>query len=123
MSFFIDSAMLDALGAEARRNPRLRKNRNFHAGESAVSHRLLNALEPGSYALKIFYAFRQLFQEDFSMVGDSVLAVNYRIINREVYRDDSTTFTGGRIVPLAPGAGAPSSAGGASGSGSPRDQR
>ncbi|MBZ0143608.1 MAG: cupin fold metalloprotein, WbuC family [Rhodocyclales bacterium] len=49
MSFFIDSAMLDALGAEAKQSLRLRKNRNFHAHESAASHRLLNALEPGSY--------------------------------------------------------------------------
>jgi hypothetical protein len=61
------------------------------------------ALQPGSYALKIFYAFRQVFQEEFSMVGDSVLAINYRIINREVFRDDSTTFTGGRIVPMYSG--------------------
>ncbi len=67
----------------------------------------LPALESGSYGLKIFYAFRQMFQEDFSMVGDSVLAVNYRIINREVFRDDSTTFTGGRIIPMSPGAAAP----------------
>lgn len=49
MSFFVDSAMLDALSDEARQSPRLRKNRNFHADESAASHRLLNALEPGSY--------------------------------------------------------------------------
>lgn len=49
MNLFIDSAMLDALSGEARQSPRLRKNRNFHANESAASHRLLNALEPGSY--------------------------------------------------------------------------
>jgi len=55
-------------------------------------------LPPGTYSIKIFYAFRQIFQEDFSMVGDSALAVNYRITNREVLRDDSTTVTSGRIV-------------------------
>ncbi len=49
MNFCIDSAMLDAVGAEARQSPRLRKNHNFHADESAASHRMLNALEPGSY--------------------------------------------------------------------------
>lgn len=64
----------------------------------------LPALAPGTYALKIFYAFRQMFQEDFTMVGDSVLAVNYRILNREVFRDDSTTFTGGRVIPMSSGA-------------------
>ncbi len=55
-------------------------------------------LLPGTYSIKVFYAFRQIFQEDFSMVGDSALAVNYRITNREVLRDDSTTVTSGRIV-------------------------
>ncbi|HOW51454.1 MAG TPA: hypothetical protein PLV42_05335 [bacterium] len=60
-------------------------------------------LLPGTYTIKIFYAFKQVFQEDFTMVGDSVLAVNYRIINREVFRDDSTTFTGGRVMPMSTG--------------------
>jgi len=34
---------------EARHNPRLRKNRNFHASDESRCHRLLNAVEPGSY--------------------------------------------------------------------------
>ena len=62
-----------------------------------------STLLPGTYTIKIFYAFKQVFQEDFTMVGDSVLAVNYRIINREVFRDDSTTFTGGRVMPMSTG--------------------
>lgn len=45
---WITRALLDALSAEARANPRLRKNRNFHEMAEPV-HRLLNALEPGSY--------------------------------------------------------------------------
>ncbi|HXM77307.1 MAG TPA: WbuC family cupin fold metalloprotein, partial [Thermoanaerobaculia bacterium] len=36
------------MSEEARKAPRLRKNRNFHAMEDPV-HRLLNALEPGTY--------------------------------------------------------------------------
>lgn len=39
---------LAALSAEARKRPRLRANRNLHAMEDPV-HRLLNAIEPGSY--------------------------------------------------------------------------
>jgi cupin fold WbuC family metalloprotein len=39
---------LAALTAEARRHPRLRMNRNLHRMEDPV-HRLLNAVEPGSY--------------------------------------------------------------------------
>ncbi|MBL8378322.1 MAG: WbuC family cupin fold metalloprotein [Burkholderiales bacterium] len=34
---------------EAQAAPRRRKNRNFHAGNDAHTHRLLNALEPDSY--------------------------------------------------------------------------
>jgi cupin fold WbuC family metalloprotein len=39
---------LEALSEEARRRPRLRANRNVHRMEDPV-HRLLNAVEPGSY--------------------------------------------------------------------------
>lgn len=45
----IDRALLDAVSAEARNHPRLRKNRNFHRSDDAPGHRLLNAIEPGSY--------------------------------------------------------------------------
>ena len=46
---FIDQALLDAVSEQAAQAPRLRKNLNFHAHESDASHRLLNAIEPGSY--------------------------------------------------------------------------
>ena len=45
----IDQHLLDLLSAEAAANPRLRKNRNFHPTDDARCHRLLNAIEPGSY--------------------------------------------------------------------------
>jgi cupin fold WbuC family metalloprotein len=45
----IDRALLDGLSAAARGSPRGRKNLNFHADDAAPSHRLLNAIEPGSY--------------------------------------------------------------------------
>lgn len=45
----IDRALLDAATAAARASPRRRKNRNFHASEADTSHRLLNAVEPGTY--------------------------------------------------------------------------
>lgn len=62
----------------------------------------LPVLDPGTYSFKIYYAFRQIFQEDFSMVGDSVQDVSYRIVDREVFRSDSTTFTGSRILSRSP---------------------
>ncbi|GHD58492.1 WbuC family cupin fold metalloprotein [Jeongeupia chitinilytica] len=46
---FIDRALLGELASEAAQSPRLRKNRNFHAGNDDACHRLLNALEPGTY--------------------------------------------------------------------------
>ena len=48
-ALFIDAAMLDALSDQARAQPRLRVNRNFHPNGEAACHRLLIALEPGSY--------------------------------------------------------------------------
>jgi len=45
----IDDVLLDAVSAEARDAPRGRKNRNFHPRDDYPGHRLLNAIEPGSY--------------------------------------------------------------------------
>lgn len=47
----IDQPLLDALSAEARQAPRGRKNRNFHPADDFPAHRLLNAIEPGSYVM------------------------------------------------------------------------
>jgi cupin fold WbuC family metalloprotein len=44
----LDASVLEAASAEARRRPRLRANLNLHAMDEAV-HRLLNAIEPGSW--------------------------------------------------------------------------
>jgi cupin fold WbuC family metalloprotein len=46
---WIDGAMFDALSAEARMSPRLRRNLNFHPASDYPSNRLLNAIEPASY--------------------------------------------------------------------------
>ena len=49
MITLIDTKLLDALSAEARASSRRRKNHNFHRSDEDSSHRLLNAIEPGSY--------------------------------------------------------------------------
>lgn len=49
MSTFFTRNLLDDLVAEARAVPRQRKNRNFHPDNAHPAHRLLNAIEPGSY--------------------------------------------------------------------------
>jgi cupin fold WbuC family metalloprotein len=45
----IDQCLLERISAEARENPRLRKNFNLHPGDEFCCHRLLNAMEPESY--------------------------------------------------------------------------
>jgi cupin fold WbuC family metalloprotein len=45
----IDQALLQATSERARQSPRKRINHNFHADNESVCHRLLNAVEPGSY--------------------------------------------------------------------------
>jgi cupin fold WbuC family metalloprotein len=49
MITLIDTALLDEVSAEARAAPRGRKNRNLHPRDDHPAHRLLNAIEPGSY--------------------------------------------------------------------------
>lgn len=45
----IDQARLDDLTAKAQRHPRRRQNWNIHPTDDFCCHRLLNAVEPGSY--------------------------------------------------------------------------
>ncbi|HCZ13245.1 MAG TPA: cupin fold metalloprotein, WbuC family [Candidatus Accumulibacter sp.] len=49
MPLLIDQLLLTTVSDEARSNPRRRQNLNFHEDDAAVAHRLLNAIEPGSY--------------------------------------------------------------------------
>lgn len=44
----IDEALLSEVTRQARENPRLRMNHNFHDSLDAPAQRLLNALEPGT---------------------------------------------------------------------------
>jgi cupin fold WbuC family metalloprotein len=46
---FIDKRKLDELSGQAAASPRLRKNYNFHRSDDDACHRLLNAMEPGTY--------------------------------------------------------------------------
>ena len=46
---WIDGDLLDDVTRAALAAPRGRRNHNFHRDETALCHRLLNAVEPGSY--------------------------------------------------------------------------
>jgi cupin fold WbuC family metalloprotein len=45
----LDDHLLDNLSQQAKKNPRLRQNFNLHESLNDTCHRLLNAMEPGSY--------------------------------------------------------------------------
>jgi cupin fold WbuC family metalloprotein len=45
----ITRELIAQVSAEARQTPRLRKNFNLHPSDESRCHRLLNAIEPGSY--------------------------------------------------------------------------
>jgi len=45
----VDSQLLDQLTKAATASPRRRMNHNFHPANESLCHRLLNAMEPGSY--------------------------------------------------------------------------
>ncbi|MDO9449106.1 MAG: WbuC family cupin fold metalloprotein [Rugosibacter sp.] len=45
----IDNALLDTLCADAAASPRRRKNLNLHTSDTALAHRLLNAVQTDSY--------------------------------------------------------------------------
>lgn len=45
----VDGELLDRLSEKANASPRRRMNHNFHPANESQSHRLLNAMEPGSY--------------------------------------------------------------------------
>lgn len=45
----ITETLLDEVTGQARKSPRLRMNYNFHETMDAPIHRMLNALEPGTY--------------------------------------------------------------------------
>ncbi|MBK5277085.1 MAG: WbuC family cupin fold metalloprotein, partial [Desulfuromonadales bacterium] len=45
----VDRELLLQLSDVARTSPRLRRNHNLHPSDQSCCHRLLNAIEPGSY--------------------------------------------------------------------------
>ena len=46
---WVTKELLHDLSAQAQNSPRQRKNYNFHTNDTALCHRLLNAMEPDSY--------------------------------------------------------------------------
>ena len=85
----INTTLLERLGDQARSNPRLRMNHNFHDEPDAPAQRLLNALEPGTvipvhrhphtsetYVLLKGKVRVKIFNPDGTPAESSLLAVN-----------------------------------------------
>lgn len=87
----ISDELLDGVTSEAQASPRLRMNYNFHASLDAPIHRLLNALEPGTYLPPHRHADKE---ETYVVLRGSLLAFFY---------DDSGNIT--EKVDLNPSAG------------------
>lgn len=94
MVTLIDDSLLDQASLAARESPRRRKNLNFHVDDEQPGHRLLNAIEPGSY----IPPHRHLDPTK----DETMLVLRGRL--GLVLFDDQGAIT--RAVALAPGAGA-----------------
>lgn len=70
----ISDELLDSVTHEAQENPRLRMNYNFHTSLDAPIHRLLNALEPGTYLPPHRHADKE---ETYLVLRGSLLAFFY----------------------------------------------
>ena len=53
---YLDQTLLNRLSAEAKDSPRKRKNLNLHPTDDFCCHRLLNAVEPGTYIRPHYHA-------------------------------------------------------------------
>jgi len=71
----VDRTLLESLSEEARNAPRLRRNRNFHVDLAEPCHRLLNAIEPGSYIVPHRHRTPARDETIFAVAGKLGLAV------------------------------------------------
>lgn len=70
----ITEELLDMVTSQAKENSRLRMNYNFHDSMDAPVHRLLNALEPGTYLPPHRHADKE---ETYLVLRGSLLAFYY----------------------------------------------
>lgn len=70
----ISEELLNKVTREAQENPRLRMNYNFHESLDAPVHRLLNALEPGTYLPPHRHVDKE---ETYVVLRGSLLAFSY----------------------------------------------
>ena len=70
----ISEELLDGVTHDAQENSRLRMNYNFHESLDAPIHRLLNALEPGTYLPPHRHVYKE---ETYIVLRGSLIAFFY----------------------------------------------
>lgn len=91
----LDQTLLDQLSAQARQAPRLRSHLNLHDRPEAPSHRLLIAIEPGSYVAPHRHAEHDK-AESFVVVRGTLGLIVFRddgaIISTHILRPNGVCF-------------------------------
>lgn len=98
---WITDALLEELSREAAASPRLRQNRNFHAMEEPA-HRLVNALEPGTYVRPHRHLDPNKAETAIALTGSTGVIV---------FDDDGTILEKRRLSPTGPVRGVDTPAG------------
>lgn len=91
----IDAPLLDRVVDEARTSPRGRRNFNLHPTDDHPAHRLLNAIEPGSYIAPHRHLAADK-DESILVVRGSVAIVFFDDLGRETSR--ATLAAGGATI-------------------------
>ena len=103
MMKLITEELLDTVTSRAKENSRLRMNYNFHASMDAPIHRLLNALEPGTYLPPHRHTDKE---ETYLVLRGSLLAFFYpgsiSLYKRKRFCPDIFLRLAGKITLAAP---------------------
>ena len=98
MMKLISEELLDSVSHEARESSRLRMNYNFHESLDSPIHRLLNALEPGTY----LPPHRHTDKEETSGTWHSIIALEPGTVIFEIKSGPYKPLPPEDIAPWAP---------------------
>lgn len=97
----ITETLLDEVTAQARKSPRLRMNYNFHETMEAPIHRMLNALEPGTYLVPHRHPDKE---EVYLVLRGSLLAILFDGEGKVIAKETLNSATGNYGIEIPAGA-------------------
>lgn len=97
----ITETLLDEVTAQARKSPRLRMNYNFHETMEAPIHRMLNALEPGTYLVPHRHPDKE---EVYLVLRGSLLAILFDGEGEVIAKETLNPATGNYGIEIPAGA-------------------